>query len=166
MAETFLELQCHLKLFPPNLPPASKYEASSTFSSLSVSGISLSKFFFFSFFSCPAAYGVPRPGIRSKPRSGPKSQLWQCWILNPLCQAGDLTCVPLLPRCCQSRCVTAGTPPLAHLIPSWHLLLGGYKLAYLSQMSLFFLPSSFTSFLSSFLPFLGGHTCSIWKFPG
>ena len=44
--------------------------------------------FFFFFFGHPMAYGVPGPGIRSKPQLQPKPQLWQCWILNPLCWAG------------------------------------------------------------------------------
>ena len=35
--------------------------------------------FFSSFFSCPAAYGDPGPGIRSKPKFRPTPQL-QCWI--------------------------------------------------------------------------------------
>ena len=44
--------------------------------------------FLFSFFGCPVAYGVPGPGIRSEPQSWPKPQLWQHWILNPLCRLG------------------------------------------------------------------------------
>ena len=52
--------------------------------------ISFSQFFFsFSFFGLSMAYGIPRPGIRSKPQLWPTPQLWQCWILNPLCWAGD-----------------------------------------------------------------------------
>ena len=31
-------------------------------------------------------------------------------IINPLCQAGAQTCVPVLQRCCQSHCATVGTP--------------------------------------------------------
>ena len=46
-----------------------------------------SKVFVF-FFGCPVAYGVPGPGIRSKPRLWPQLQLQQCWILNPVCRAG------------------------------------------------------------------------------
>ena len=61
-------------------------------------------FFSFFFFGCPEVYGVPRPGIRSE------LQLWQCWILNPLCWAGDQTWVPVLPRHCQSCRATAGNP--------------------------------------------------------
>ena len=71
-------------------------------------------FFFFSFlfffFGHPMAYGVPGPGIRFQPKSRPKQQLWQCQILNPLCQAGDRTCLPALPRRHPPRCATAGTP--------------------------------------------------------
>ena len=33
----------------------------------------------------PKAYGVPRPGIKSKQQLQPKPQLRQCWILNSLC---------------------------------------------------------------------------------
>ena len=33
-----------------------------------------------------------------------------CWILNPLCQDGDGTCILVLQRCHQSCCTTAGTP--------------------------------------------------------
>ena len=40
------------------------------------------------FFWLPKAYGVPRPGIRSKPLLPPKPQLQQHQILNPLCRAG------------------------------------------------------------------------------
>ena len=55
-------------------------------------------FFFFPLFGHPAAYGVPGPGTRYEPQSQPKPQLWQCWILNPLCQARDWTCVPHTPK--------------------------------------------------------------------
>ena len=48
----------------------------------------------FFFFGHLAAYGVLRPGIGSGP------QLWQYWVLNPLCQDGGQTCVPVLQRCC------------------------------------------------------------------
>lgn len=34
---------------------------------------------------------------------------WQCWILNPRCQARDGTSVPVLPRCHQSHCGTGGS---------------------------------------------------------
>ena len=45
----------------------------------------LEELLFFFFFGQPSAYGIPGPGIRSEP------QLWQCQILNPLCQEGDQT---------------------------------------------------------------------------
>ena len=32
------------------------------------------------------------------------------WVLNPLCQVRDQTCVLALQRCCQSCCTTVGTP--------------------------------------------------------
>ena len=68
-------------------------------------------FFFFSFFGHPTAYRVPRPGIRSKTWLQPKLELHQHQILNPLCQAGDWTWDPVLPRHCRSHWATAGTPP-------------------------------------------------------
>ena len=67
----------------------------------------ISSQFFFFFFGHPAVHGVPGPGIRSEP------QLWpqlKCWISNALCQAGDQTCIPVLPRHSQSHCATVGTP--------------------------------------------------------
>ena len=64
--------------------------------------------FLFFFFGQPRAYGVPRPGIRSQLYSQPKLQLRQCWILNPLCQAGDQTCI-------QSCCTAAGIPTFPFL---------------------------------------------------
>ena len=63
---------------------------------------------FFFFPGCPAAYGAPRPGIRSELQSPPKLKLQQCQILNSLCWARDRTRVPLLPRCCQSPWATHG----------------------------------------------------------
>ena len=66
-------------------------------------------FFFFSFLGCPMAYGVPGPGMRSELQLQPKPELWPCRILNPLCRAGDWTCVPGLPGHHQSCCTTAGT---------------------------------------------------------
>ena len=55
----------------------------------------------------PTAYGVPGPGIRSKPQLQPVLQLWEHRILNPLGWARDQTCIPVLPRHCQSHCATA-----------------------------------------------------------
>ena len=66
----------------------------------------------------PIAYGVPQPGIRSEPRLRPKPKLWQRQIPNPMCQARDQTCVPVLPRLHQSLCTTAGTPAVFLLPPS------------------------------------------------
>ena len=65
----------------------------------------VSFFFPFFFFGLPMAYGVTRPGIRSKLQLQPKLQP----ILNLLCWAGDWTSVPGLPRCCWSHCATAVT---------------------------------------------------------
>ena len=58
----------------------------------------------------PTAYGAPSPGTRSELQLWPKPQLWQRRTLNPQCWARDWTCVPALPRCHWSHCVTAGTP--------------------------------------------------------
>ena len=65
--------------------------------------------FFFFLFGHPAAYGVPRPGIRSELQLQPKPQLWQHRILNPLYWARDRTCLPALPKHCQSHWATEGT---------------------------------------------------------
>lgn len=66
-------------------------------------------------FGCPAAYGASRPGIGFEPQFRPKPQLRQHRILNLLCQAGNWTCNPSLPRGCQSRCATVGTLGTSHL---------------------------------------------------
>ena len=67
-------------------------------------------FFLKKIFGCPIAYWVAGPEIRFKAQLLPKPQLWQSWILNPLCQAHDQTCFPALPRYCQSCCATALAP--------------------------------------------------------
>ena len=59
--------------------------------------VSLSLFIFSSFFVCPTAHGIPGLGIRSEPQVGPMLQLWQCWILKPVCQARDQICIPGVP---------------------------------------------------------------------
>ena len=56
----------------------------------------------FYYLAAPWHMEFPGPGIRSE------LQLPH-WILNPLCQAGDWTCVPELQTCCQTHCTTAGT---------------------------------------------------------
>ena len=71
--------------------------------------------FFFSFFGHPTAYGVPKPGIR-----------WSCHCdlyhnhsnarsFNPLCWAGDWTCVPGLQRHHQSPVAIVETPLVSTL---------------------------------------------------
>ena len=50
------------------------------------------------------AYGPPRPGIRTKLQLWFKLQLCQCQILNPLCWAGNRTCIPALPKHLRSHC--------------------------------------------------------------
>uniref|UniRef100_A0A8C3X037 Cation channel sperm-associated auxiliary subunit delta n=1 Tax=Catagonus wagneri TaxID=51154 RepID=A0A8C3X037_9CETA len=50
--------------------------------------------FFFFCFGHPTAYGVPGPGIRSKPQEQPVQQWQQCQILKPLCPVRGAACVP------------------------------------------------------------------------
>ena len=45
------------------------------------------------FFSPPLTYGVPGLGIKADLKLQRTSQLRQCWIPNPLCQARDRTCI-------------------------------------------------------------------------
>ena len=68
------------------------------------------------FFGHPTAYGDLGPEIRSK------LQLWERWILNLLCWAGDQTCVPALLRRSWSCCTTAGT--LVHSCLSFVCICG------------------------------------------
>ena len=65
---------------------------------------------FFPLWGCPAAYGVPGPGIRSAPQLQPMWQLQHQQILNPQCWVRGLICTLLLNRCHQSHCATAGIP--------------------------------------------------------
>ena len=60
--------------------------------------------FIYLFIYWPSRGAPCGPGIRSEP------QLRQHWMLNPLCQAGDLTPFPALPRRCQFHCATVGAP--------------------------------------------------------
>ena len=53
-------------------------------------------FFFLSLWAIPGLAQVPGPRVRSQ--LWPKLQLWQRWILNPLCLDGDGTSVPVLQR--------------------------------------------------------------------
>ena len=66
--------------------------------------------FFFPFWATPQQYGVPGPGTVSELQLLPMLKLQQHQILNPLCQAGDWTCVPVLQRPGRSHCATVGTP--------------------------------------------------------
>ena len=80
-------------------------------------------FFSFSFFAHPWPVEFPGPGIRSQLQLPPMLQLWQCWIFNPLCPAGDRTCVPALQRHHGSHCTTAGTPRRCFHISTLRALL-------------------------------------------
>ena len=60
-------------------------------------------YLFFPFIGCPVACGVPGPGIRSELLQQ------QRWILNPLRQAGNWTCIPVLQRHSRSHCTRVGT---------------------------------------------------------
>ena len=64
-------------------------------------------FFVCVFFGHPMAYGFPGPGTIAKLEQ-PMPQLQQCWILNPLCLAGDWTC------CCRDTVIP--------LVSQWELL--------------------------------------------
>ena len=55
-------------------------------------------FIIISCWGCPVAYGVLRPGIRSKPQLRPKPQPWQCQILNPLYRGWELNLHPSAPE--------------------------------------------------------------------
>ena len=48
-------------------------------------------FFFFSFLATPWHIEVPGRGTESQLELQPMPQLWQCWILNPLCRTQDQT---------------------------------------------------------------------------
>lgn len=75
-------------------------------------------FFNFLFLGFPQHMESQRQVLDLSPQSQPKPQMWQQWLFNPLCQTGDQTCNPALPRCPRSCCPTAGTP-------AWSPLLGG-----------------------------------------
>ena len=60
----------------------------------------------------------------------------QHWILNPLCQAKDRTCIPELPRC-WSHCTTAGTLPCVFTIQKFQIFIVSYLLIF-SFMNLAF----------------------------
>ena len=52
----------------------------------------------------------------------PNQSYWQCWIFNPLCWAGDRTCIPMLPRHCRFCCGTGGTQHICSLAWGWTAL--------------------------------------------
>ena len=72
------------------------------------SGFLVMSFFFLLLLFWPL-HGVARSGVRSELQLQPKLHLWPCWILNPLCQAGDQTFIPAQQRCHWSPCAAAGT---------------------------------------------------------
>jgi len=41
---------------------------------------------------------------------------WQCWILNPLSEARDQTCIHMVPSQIRFHCATMGTPAMASQI--------------------------------------------------
>ena len=63
---------------------------------------------------------VPGPGIESELELRPMPQLQQCWILNPLCQARDQTCITVLPR---RHCATATPPHLSFFFSCFIILI-------------------------------------------
>ena len=64
----------------------------------------------------PGVHGVPKPGVRSEPQSQPKWWLRLNRSLTHCVRLGIPTCVPTLPKHCQSCCATAGTPRFLLLI--------------------------------------------------
>lgn len=52
-----------------------------------------------------------------------------CQNLNPLCQTGDFTCIPMLQGHIQSHCATAGTPIYLYFKQLW---FGGIRRRLLS----------------------------------
>ena len=66
--------------------------------------------YIFFFLNHPEAYGVQEPGSQSELQLQPTPQLWQCQILNRLCQARARTCSLVLQRHGQSCCAIVGTP--------------------------------------------------------
>ena len=75
-------------------------------------------FFFFSFFGHPMAYGVPRPGIRSKSQSTVQTSTGP---FKPPCRIADGSCVLALRSCRRSRCATSGTPSVYCYVEQLHL---------------------------------------------
>ena len=70
-------------------------------------------FFFFFFFGHPAAYRVPWPGFRSEPQLQPMPSYGNMGSFNPLCSAGDWTCILVLQRGHWSYCTNLETPMVA-----------------------------------------------------
>ena len=92
-----------------------------------------------------------RPGIRSEPKIQPTLQLWQPGSFNPLCWAGDQTCVLVRKRSHRSYCATVGTPTFVFIFIT---LGGGSKKILLRFMSERVLPMfSSKSFIVSNLIF-------------
>ena len=111
--------------------------------------------FYFGFFACLFVF-LATPQRMEFPGQGSdlshSHNLWQHWILNPLYQARDGTCVPMLPRHCQSHCSIAGTPRshswfLTLLCPHMQtnskfcrIYLQGIRLIYVFQVKLVIFP--------------------------
>ena len=68
-------------------------------------------FFFFSFFGCPVANGIPGPGIGSELQLPHMPQLYAI-MPDPLTHSAGLGIESeslVQQRCCQSHCAAAGT---------------------------------------------------------
>ena len=99
------------RTFPDYPNPQSFLYLSCGFYHIYVSPVLFKKIFFLFFLSGrPIAYVVPGLRIRSEPQLWPTPQLWQSWIFNPLCWAGNQTCIPARQRCLQAHGATGGTP--------------------------------------------------------
>ena len=92
------------------------------------------------FLAAPWHMGFPGPGIRSEPQLWPMLRL-QCQILNPLCWAGDWTCVLVLQRCSGSWCA---------IVPQWELFWWGLASFHLLDILYFFLYIYFKPIFISF----------------
>ena len=100
---------------------------------------------FYQRFASPVANGVSRPGIRSELQLWPVLQLWQCWILNHLCRAGDQNC---------SWAPHPNAPETDSVVPQWELCGKRFWISNLESSPLLFLFRFSVSFWVLILVFL------------
>ena len=79
-----------------------------------------SPYYYFFLWLYPWHMEVLGPGVGCCCGSDSTWQLWQCWTLKPLCQAGDWTCASAVTWTTTdvflTHCTTAGTPRLSFLL--------------------------------------------------